>query len=89
MFHCPVRVWVIEQHAMISSATVRSLLWDMGLVYWGICDFWSFGMGSVFKAVDWWPPLFYVHVITYQYRNTDAGLAKPLRRRDPEKWHKD
>ena len=24
MFHCPVGVWVIEQHAIISSATVRS-----------------------------------------------------------------
>ena len=24
MFHCPVGVWVIEQHAIILSATVRS-----------------------------------------------------------------
>ena len=24
MFHCPVEVWVIEQHAIILSATVRS-----------------------------------------------------------------
>ena len=24
MFHCPVGVWVIEQHAKILSATVRS-----------------------------------------------------------------
>ena len=24
MFHCPVGVWVIEQHATILSATVRS-----------------------------------------------------------------
>ena len=23
MFHCPVGVWVIEQHAIILSATVR------------------------------------------------------------------
>ena len=24
MFHCPVGVWVIEQHAIILSTTVRS-----------------------------------------------------------------
>ena len=24
MFHCPVGVWVIEEHAIILSATVRS-----------------------------------------------------------------
>ena len=29
MFHCPVGVWVIEQHAIILSATVRSPTVDM------------------------------------------------------------
>ena len=24
MYHCPVGIWVIEQHAIILSATVRS-----------------------------------------------------------------
>ena len=31
MFHCPVGVWVIEQHAIILSATVRSPAVYMGL----------------------------------------------------------
>ena len=29
MFHCPVGVWVIEQHAISLSATVRSPTVDM------------------------------------------------------------
>ena len=42
MFHCPVGVWVIEQHAIILSATVRSPtviiclpLWPLSLAWVG------------------------------------------------------
>ena len=42
MFRCPVRVWVIEQHAIILSAIVRSPTVDM---------FWNWGMLTTAAAI--------------------------------------
>ena len=37
MFHCPVGVWVIEQRAIILSATVRShTVYKVRNCYWGV-----------------------------------------------------
>ena len=84
MFHCPVGIWVIEQRAIMSSATVRSptvifiiFLSSTQCIPLG-CPFptklKNVALVSVFKT------LAYKYVISFELRTRmDLGLKGPFR----------
>ena len=53
MFHCPVGVWVIEQHAIILSATVRSP--TVVLYIYQLVGLWSRGLWLILCNTNGFP----------------------------------